>query len=397
MPIIDARHYKTLLICPAKVMATELMPLLAHALPLAPIHDLNAYPNRRQLVDLLKSFDPALCFLDFSTSKADAFQFVQDLHAVTPGLPVVALLGSNEPDLVLQCLRQGAADFLIRPFTTDQIDSAVEKLARQLPAAKMTAGGKVIAVVPAKGASGATTVACNLAFQCKRLGAKRVLLADMDPLTGTVSFVLKVKSTYSFMDVLHRESTLDTDLWKQMVSPSQGIEVLLAPETFVDPIADLQTATAITEYARSVYDTVVVDCGFAYGNWNLSIARDCDELLLVATPDLPSMQAAQRTMTYLEHNRVDTSKIRIVINRVSKDVGLSPANIAKALNSEIFQSIPADPDAIQKSLMDGKPIPASTAIGKTFARLADCLVNVKESASPKASAKSGLFSSIFSR
>jgi pilus assembly protein CpaE len=397
MPIIDARHYKTLLICPAKAMATELTPMLAHALPLAPIHDLNVYPNRRQLVELLRSFEPALCFLDFSTSKADAFQFVQDLHAVLPGLPIVALLAANEPDLVLQCLRQGAVDFLIRPFTTDQIDSAVEKLARHLPAAKMIAGGKVIAVVPAKGASGSTTVACNLAFQSKRLGAKRVLLADMDPLTGTVSFVLKVKSTYSFMDVLHRESTLDSDLWKQMVSPSNGIEVLLSPEAFVDPIADLQSASAIVEYARSIYDVVVLDCGSPFGNWNLSIARDSDELLLVATPDLPSLQAAQRVMTYFEQSRIDISKIRIVINRVTKDVGLNSANISKSLNCEIFQSIPADPDAIQKSLMDGKPIPANTAVGKTFARLADALVNVKETDGRKASGKSGLFSSIFSR
>ena len=50
--------------------------------------------------------------------------------------------------------------------------------------------------MPAKGAAGATTIACNLAYQCKRLGASKILLADLDPLTGTVSFVLKLKSTY---------------------------------------------------------------------------------------------------------------------------------------------------------------------------------------------------------
>ena len=52
--------------------------------------------------------------------------------------------------------------------------------------------------MPAKGACGATTIACNLAFQWKRLGAKKILLADLDPLTGTLSFLLKIKSIYSF-------------------------------------------------------------------------------------------------------------------------------------------------------------------------------------------------------
>jgi pilus assembly protein CpaE len=197
--------------------------------------------------------------------------------------------------------------------------------------------------------------------------------------------------------VLHRESTLDGDLWKQMVSLSNGIEVLLAPEAFVDPIADLQSANAIIEYARSAYEVAVLDCGSPFGSWNLSIARDCDELLLVTTPDLPSLHAAQRAMTYFEQSRIDTSKIKVVVNRVSKDVGLNSTNIAKSLDCEIFQTIPSDPDAIQKSLMDGKPIPANTAVGKTFARLADSLVNVKETEARRGSSKSGLFSSIFSR
>ena len=53
MPIIDARYYKALLISPNRNVTAEIMPLLAYGLPLAPIHDVNAYPGRRELVDLL--------------------------------------------------------------------------------------------------------------------------------------------------------------------------------------------------------------------------------------------------------------------------------------------------------------------------------------------------------
>src|SRR4051812_20833948 len=211
MPLVDARYYKALLISPSKMIGAEITPLLAYGLPLAPIHEVNGYPNRRQLVDVLKSVEPKLCFLDFST-EVQAFDFLRELRSVEPALPVVALLSSNKPDLVLQCMRQGATDFLIRPFTTDQVDACVEKIARIIPApSRNPSGSKAIAVMPAKGASGATTIACNLAYQCKRLGASRVLLADLDPLTGTVAFVLKLKSTYSFVDVLHREDSLEAD------------------------------------------------------------------------------------------------------------------------------------------------------------------------------------------
>ena len=94
----------------------------------------------------------------------------------------------------------------MRPFTADQVEAALKKVARLRPATETSAvsdSAKVIAVMPAKGACGATTLACSLAFQFRRLGAKRVLLADLDLLAGTVSFLLKLKPSYSFMDVLH--------------------------------------------------------------------------------------------------------------------------------------------------------------------------------------------------
>ena len=47
------------------------------------------------------------------------------------------------------------------------------------------------------------------------MGANQVLLADLDPLTGTLSFLLKIKSIYSFLDALQRAHELDADLWRR--------------------------------------------------------------------------------------------------------------------------------------------------------------------------------------
>ena len=118
MPIIDARYYKTLVICPNKGMAGELAPVLAYGLPLAPVHIVSDYPSRRPLMDLLKKVDPKLCFLDFSTNLDMALATAAELQTLNSAIPVVALLPGNNPDLILRCLRQGAADFLIRPFTS---------------------------------------------------------------------------------------------------------------------------------------------------------------------------------------------------------------------------------------------------------------------------------------
>ncbi len=398
MPIIDARYYKTLVICPNKSMASELAPILSHGLPLAPIHVTQDYPTRRPLMDLIKKVDPKLCFLDFSSNLDMALATATELQALNSTLPVVALLPENNPDLILRCLRQGAADFLIRPFTTDQIDAAVEKVARQIPPPSARAGGaKTIAVFPAKGACGATTIACNLAFQSKRLGSKKILLADMDPLTGTVSFLLKLKSGYSFMDVLSRQGSLDGDLWKQMVTTHQGIDVLLSPENLMDGIDELQDASPILDYAQNSYETIIVDCGNSYTNWNLSIAYLCDELLIATTNELPSLQAAQRALAWFDQHRVDPSKIRVVVNRYEREIGLSSEMISVALQADIFQLIPSDYEAVQKSQMDGKPLPSGSSAAKGMAALADKIRGKQEKiGEDKKAAKSG-FKSLFSR
>jgi pilus assembly protein CpaE len=345
-------------------------------------------------MDLITAVEPKICLLDIS-NRSEAFDVLTELRSIAPQLMVVALLPANDPDLVLQCLRQGASDFLMRPFTNDQLDACVEKLARTVPApSRSGSAAKVISVIPVKGAAGASTVACNLAYQCKRLGSANVLLADMDALTGTVSFLLKVKSTYSFMDVLNREDSLESDLWKQMTTRVQGVDVLLSPETLVDPVADLTTAAAIADFAQNMYQAVVFDCGGVYGTWNLSLARVADEVLLVSTNEVASLHAAQRAMMYMDSHRVEMGKVRLVVNRYTKDVGLQSEFCNEALGTEVFHTIPSDPDAVQKSLMDGKPIAAGTQFGKSLSALAERVVEKQEK--DKKTAKSGgLLSSFF--
>ena len=400
MPIIDARFYKTLVICPNKGMASELAPILSYGLPLAPIHVTHDYPSRRPLIDLIKKVEPKLCFLDFSTNLEMALSTAAELQGLNARLPVVALLPSNNPDLILRCLRQGAADFLIRPFTSDQIDAAVEKVARQIPMPSARAGGaKTIAVFPAKGACGATTIACNLAFQSKRLGSKKILLVDLDPLTGTISFLLKLKSGYSFMDVLSRQASLDGDLWKQMVTVHQGIDVLLSPENLMDGLDEFTDASPIINFAQASYDTIIVDCGNSYTNWNLSAAHLCDELILVTTNELPALQSAQRALAWFDHHRIDQSKIRVVVNRYEREIGLNSDVISSALQAEVFQVIPADYEAVQKSQMDGKALPPGCAAAKSVAALAEKIWTERNKAidDKKSSSLSGGFKSLFSR
>ena len=298
---------------------------------------------------------------------------IKELSAMQPKMPVIALISNNDTDLILRCLRAGASEFLGHPLDQSQLEEVLGRLVAKNPQVRGSGkAGRVIAIVPAKGACGASTVASGLAFQWKKRTGK-VLLADLDPLTGTLSFLLKIKSQYSFMDVVTMTQNLDSDLWRSLITTTQGIDVLLSPEGAVDGIHDIMDAASIIDYARWNYETTLLDTCNPYGPWNLSILRHCDEILLVSTNELPALQATQRALNYLDHNRIDRSKIKLIVNRYNRDVGLSREVIETAIRCEVFQVLPSDCEGVQRAMIEGKPSPLNSPFGKGLAQLSEKL------------------------
>jgi len=384
---------RAIVVSPDRLLVAELEPLLLQQLAGVPLSHHASYPAPRDVLSQLGPSPAQIIFLDVPSSPEQALALLAELTRVA-GTQVLAVLAGNDPDSILKCLRAGASDFLLRPVTADQMEAALGKLARLQPPSEGSSGqqAKIIAVMPAKGACGATTLACNLAFQWKRRGAKRVLLADLDPLAGTMSFLLKLKSTFSFMDALQRGHELDSDLWKTTVTSSNGVDVMLAPDLAVTGIPQYSDASPILNYARNAYDVVVIDTGSVYGEWNLGLSRAATEVLLVTTNELPALQAAQRALSYMEANKVSKAKTRLVVNRYQRDVGLSRDVIGTALHTEVFETIPSDYDAVQAALMEGKPVPPTTPFGKGVVQLVERIGGTVDT--PKKSSSSGSLSSL---
>jgi len=386
-------NWKALFICPNQKIIRDLAPVLRQRLPNFSGHDLTSYPARYQLPEILSAEAPNLCFLEISEPRDAGLGLIPDLLHINAKLPIIVVLSNNDPELVLRSLRQGASDFLIPPFTADQVEAALQKIVRLQPV-QASNSGKVYCIMPAKGGCGASTIASNLAYKMKR-GDKRILLADLDPLAGTLSFLLKIKSNFSFLDALARSHDIDADLWRAVVTTRQGVDVLLSPEVMTEGMSELKDAGSIIEYARGTYDLVVLDTGGVYGEWNLSQAQMADEILLVTTNELTALQAVQRALGYLDANNIGRFKVRLIVNRYDRHTGLSKDVIGTALHTDIFHIMPSDYDAIQKSLMEGKPLGPATSFGKSVVGLVERLEGAAEPPK-KNSSLSGLLS-LFSR
>jgi pilus assembly protein CpaE len=387
----SAIRWKPLLICPNADLSQKLSTAWHAVANTEPLVESPRYLEGQALRDLVGGHAVTLCFLDVGSDRARGIGLVRELREL--GIPVVALHTGNDPDLILSCLRQGAAEFLYPPFGSEQFEQALARLAKraQVAMAQARTGGEVYCLMRGKAGSGNTTLACNLAFQLQALNFQRVLLGDLDPLTGTIAFLLKLNSNYSFVHALTNASRLDETLWRGMVTSCRGVDVLLSPDVPADLVYEPEDITAMVSYWRGLYEFVILDIPGPHGEWGASLAKLCDELLLVTTNELPAVHATQNTLACLEYGGVSRSKIKLVVNRYNTEIGLSSEAIEAALDLKVFQHLPSDFESVQKALMEGKAIPPGTKVGKAIVELAEKLTG--RTGAPK---KHSLFGGLFS-
>ena len=377
------------LVSPDRRLAGELSELLAREAPGLRVAMLREY----SIPD--SAPPPLVCFLDACSNPQQAFGLLGRLPEPPLHIPVVALLSEYDHEVALRCLRGGACGCLIQPFDSEQLQPLLLRVGYLDQGPEAPASNKVLCVLPAKGSCGATTLAASLACQAARSGHKRILLADFDPVAGTLAFVLKLKSSYSFVDALTHAGRLDADLWRGLVTPYRGMDVLLSPESPLDCDTDADGLQNLLAYARRSYGLVVIDTGGPFGGLGLELAKSSDEVLLVLTPELASVYSAKRAAPHLAGHGVSKSKIRLVLSRWKRDLGFDREQIESAVGLPVLHALPNDPEAVEDALLEGRPIAPGTLFGKSLTELATRLLDYRPTAE-KTSALKG-FRSLFTR
>src|SRR6202451_2003957 len=121
-----------------------------------------------------------------------ALRAIELLHTELPGMALFAIGSISQPKVIVGAMRAGAREFIERPTTTtDLLEAFVRLSAAQRRVKQEGARGKVFSVINAKGGSGATTVAVNLALALQSSHGQTALV-DLAPL-GHAALHLNVK------------------------------------------------------------------------------------------------------------------------------------------------------------------------------------------------------------
>src|ERR1019366_6217913 len=114
----------------------------------------------------VRTANPDVTLVDIPADNPQlALRAIELLHQEMPDGAIFAIGNLNQPQVIVIAMRAGAREFIERPTTTtDLLEAFVRLTTAQRRVQKEGPRGKVFSVVNAKGGSGATTVAVNLAL-----------------------------------------------------------------------------------------------------------------------------------------------------------------------------------------------------------------------------------------
>jgi len=348
--------WKPLIVCPSPDTARRLRSALRDA-GLPDPAAIDEYPPPGTIASLATRTGSTLCLIDVAADPERALATIGDAPS---GLTVIALVPRNDADVILRALRRGAREFLAEP-SPDQVRALLERLDRAVSPPPTQSKGRLLCVVPGKPGCGASTLAAHLAASAQTAGDGKTLLVDLDLMTASIGFLLKLKSEYHVGDVVRDWKRMDDDLWSRLVAPASGVDVLLAPDNPAAscPIA-AEVASALAAFWRARYDTVVLDLPDARVAAESGFAAIADEILLVSTNELAALHAARRSIVFLEQSVAGRAHLRLILNRYTPATGLRREDVRTALQVEPYAVLSNDYDALQTAILEGRPAPPSS-------------------------------------
>jgi pilus assembly protein CpaE len=220
----------------------------------------------------------------------------------------------------------------------------------------------MIAVFSSKGGCGTSFIATNLAAST----TAKTVLVDLNLQAGDLPLFLGVDPKYSFADMAENRTRLDDALIASFVTPYSSTLSLLAAPKEADSADEIEPEHVfeVLQRLRESYDYVVLDPQHTFDSITLAALDQSDEIVLVLTLDIPAIRSTQRALEIFDRLGYPRKKVRIVVNRWSKQIDLDLRQVEKFLGEPVVAFVPSDYQTAVTSINLGQPLVRSDANSK---------------------------------
>jgi pilus assembly protein CpaE len=318
-----------------------------------------------QLYDEIVRLKPNAAIIALGPNAEHVVRFIARLTAECPNTTIISAAQDASPDLIVGSLRAGAKEFLQIPIRADELRTVLGRVSEFSNKQRVDAPrkqGRMIAVFASKGGCGTSFIATNFAAATN----SKTVLVDLNLQAGDLPLFLGVDPKYSIADTVEKRSRLDDELINSLVTPhSQHLSLLAAPRS-ADSADEIepQHIFEVLQKLREHFDYVVLDPQHTFDSITLAALDQSDEIVLVLTLDIPAIRSTQRALEIFDRLGYPRKKVRIVVNRWSKQIDIDLRQVEKFLGEPVVGFVPSDYQTAVSSINLGTPLVQSEPTSK---------------------------------
>ena len=344
---------------------------IASALSTNPEFQLTEVITRLERLSIeINQIEPDMILIDHSIAEGTLLDIIDDLSLRFPSISTIVILPDDNPVAAQQVMLAGARAFIIKPFTQINLINTLvrvrtldEARKRTLPKAgpvieKIDRPIHTVTVFSPKGGSGVSTIATNLAIAHFQEYGGRVLLIEGKMFFGHLDVSLNILTGNTIADLVPHANNLDEALVEDVVfKHASGIHVLLGPRN-VQVAQGIRADNLFSVFMslQRQFDFIVIDGGNALNENSVTLIDAADRILLVTTPELPTLHDTSQFLQFSPSFGFPAEKILIVVNRDGMIGGIRLKDIEGSLHKEIFGIIPDDAASTTRSINRGVPL-----------------------------------------
>lgn len=271
----------------------------------------------------------------------------------------IAIGPKDDPDILRQAMRSGVRDFLNSPVTPQELQQAIQHIIQE-KRASMGPARQTIAVINAKGGSGSTMIASNLAHIIATRQQLPVALLDLDIQFGSQALHLDLRPTRDVVEALNAAEQMDAlALEGYMTKHKSGLNLLAAPLNRLVLLGEISPdhLNRLLDVIHQTYSRIVIDLPRLIDAVSTVALAQASTVVVVMQQSLAGMRDARRLLEILQREmEISRDRIVVVVNRYGPKHPITIEAIGQTLQRPTLILIPNDYARVEAATNQGIPL-----------------------------------------
>lgn len=277
------------------------------------------------------------------------------------GRPVLVVIGpGGDGDATRLAIRSGARDFLPEPVGKADLVATVQQVRAELRARATRGRGAIHAFVSTAGGAGSSFIASNIAHLLAAHARRQTALVDLDLNFSPTAHHLNMTSQRGLLEALDEVATMDEDALNGFGSRhASGLRLYCSTTEHAVLSKDVASdrLSAFVGLLAAHNQHVVIDVPHVIDSLTATAFGLAGSIYIVLQQSTLHVRNATRILRILKDElAVPPQRLKLLVNRYSKNAMLQLDDMSRALNMEIVDTVPNHYQRALESSESGVPL-----------------------------------------